>query len=200
MQRERLGGGAMIAGAVMGLVTMTFHPSDTARPWLVVAVHALAIASAPLLAYGGFVLARRLSGAWSELAFAFYALSGVATLLAAAASGLVAPGLAAYAHGGADGRGHALFTYNHLLNQAFARVLVAASSAAIGLWSVEILRTRRMGRAAGVLGCAIAAVVLPLLFFGHLRLDVHGFGAVVLGQTVWLVMVGLELRRAQPAA
>jgi hypothetical protein len=31
-------------------------------------------------------------------------------------------------------------------------------------------------------------------------MDVHGFGAVVLGQAVWLVMVGIELRTAPRTA
>ncbi|MDA1080350.1 MAG: hypothetical protein O2973_01540 [Gemmatimonadetes bacterium] len=30
---------------------------------------------------------------------------------------------------------------------------------------------------------------------GGLTLDIHGFGAIVLGQTVWLVWVGIALRR-----
>jgi hypothetical protein len=90
--------------------------------------------------------------------------------------------------------------YNGASNQAYAKVLVAASSVAIGIWSMEIVRTRLMRRAAGILGCIVAAVTLLILFSGHLTLDVHGFGAVVLGQAIWLIMVGLELRRTGPAS
>jgi hypothetical protein len=68
---------------------------------------------------------------------------------------------------------------------------------AIGLWSVEILRTRRLRRGTGILGCVVAALTLVVLLSGRLRLDVHGFGAVVLAQAVWLVTVGMELRGAR---
>jgi hypothetical protein len=37
-------------------------------------------------------------------------------------------------------------------------------------------------------------VTLMALFSDHLTLDVHGFGAVVLLQAIWLIMVGSELR------
>ena len=90
----------------------------------------------------------------------------------------------------------AVLHYNGSVNQAFARVLVAASSVAIGLWSLEIVRTRLLRRGSGVLGGVIAVVTLGVLLSGRLRLDVHGFGAVVLAQAVWLVLVGVELTRA----
>lgn len=199
MRREALGGWSMIAGAVMGLVTMAFHPTGGGHADLALAVHALAIAAAPVAFYGGWVLTRRLSagGPLAELALAFYALSTVATLLAATASGLLASDLIAQvaAAQGQAREAAAVLHYNGALNQAFAKVLVAASSFAIGLWSMEIVRTRLMRRAAGILGCVIAAGALLALLSGHLTLDVHGFGAVVLAQGIWLILVGAELRR-----
>jgi hypothetical protein len=122
----------------------------------------------------------------------------VATLVAAVASGFLATDLVA-GMAGLAGEARAVATsllhYTGALNQAFARVLVGASSVAIGLWSIEILRTGLLRRGTGLLGCTLAAATLLALLSGRLRLDVHGFGAVVLGQAVWLVMVGLELRR-----
>lgn len=58
---------------------------------------------------------------------------------------------------------------------------------------------RRMRRSPGILGCVVGSATLVLLLSGHLTLDVHGLGAAALAQTVWLVLVGLEPRRA-PAA
>jgi hypothetical protein len=203
MRRERLGGWAMIAGAVMGLVTMAFHPTGGGHAALALAVHALALAATPLAFYGGWVLTRRLSagGPLAELALAFYGVSAAATLLATTASGFLASDLIARAaalQGEARAAADAVMHYNFALNQAFAKVLVAASSVAIGLWSMEIVRTRLMRRASGVLGCVVAVVTLLALFSGHLTLGVHGFGAVVLAQAVWLVLVGAELRQAAP--
>ena len=200
MRREALGGWSLMGGALLGLVTMAFHPTSGEQAALGLAVHALALVSAPVTFYGGWVLTRRLSagGALPELALAFYGVSAVAALLAATASGLLAPDLFARA-AGLDGEARAavlgVVRYNHAVNQAFAKLLVAASSVAIGLWSVEIARTRLMRRATGILGCVVAVLVLLALFSGKLTVDVHGFGAVVLVQAIWLVLVGAELRR-----
>ncbi|HEU4884935.1 MAG TPA: hypothetical protein VFT45_21935 [Longimicrobium sp.] len=203
MRRETLGGWCMIAGAVMGMTTMAFHPTGGGHAALALAVHALAIFATPIAFYGGWVLTRRLAagGALPELALAFYGLSAVATLLATAASGFLASDLIAQvaaSEGEARAAAAAVLHYNGASNQAYAKVLVAASSVAIGLWSVEILRTRLMRRASGIVGCVVAAITLLALFSGHLTLDVHGFGAVVLGQSIWLITVGAELRRTRP--
>jgi hypothetical protein len=207
------GGAALIAGAGMMLATMAFHPSGRAIlrdpsgavAWLSAGVHGLALAAMPMLLYGAVVLTRRLAtrGALPELALCFHAIGAVAGLLAALASGFVSTGLLARAAGetGAAREGTLLLArYGGLLNQASARVLVGMGSAAILLWSIAILRTARLPRAAGMVGIAIAGATLALLLAGRLRLDVHGFGAVVLGQAVWLVLVGHGLRRATPRA
>jgi hypothetical protein len=200
MRRETLGGWSMIAGAVMGLATMAFHPTGGGHAALALAVHALAITASPIVLYGGWTLARRLSpaGALPELALAFYGLSAVATLLATVASGFLASDLIAQvaaSQGETRAAAAAVLHYNGASNQAYAKVIVGASSVAIGLWSMEIVRTGLMRRAAGILGCTVAGLTLLALFSGRLTLDVHGFGAVVLGQAIWQVLVGAELRR-----
>jgi hypothetical protein len=207
-RRERMGGLAMIAGVMMGLTTMALHPTghDVARDMatqgaLAVAVHALAIAAAPVALFGALALTRALAvdDGLAELALAFQALALFAALMAATASGLLGPGLIASAMAAqGDERvvAAALLRYNGALNQAFARVLVGASSVAIALWSVEMLRTRRLGRGTAVYGLVVSLVTLAVLVSGNLRLDVHGFGAVVLAQGVWTVLVGVRLMRA----
>ena len=209
MRRERMGGLAMIAGAMMGLVTMALHPTghDVARDvagqgTLAVAVHTLALAGVPVLFVGLVALTRRLAGAGplAELALGFQGLAAMATLMAATASGLLGPGLieaVLAAQGDERVAAAAVLRYNGAVNQAFARVLVAASGVAIGLWSLEIVRTRRLHRGTGAYGVVVAVVALAALLTGRLRLDVHGFGAFVLAQGVWIVLVGLELARGR---
>jgi hypothetical protein len=65
MRGQKLGGTAMIAGAIMGLVTMALHPTGHAvmrdvagQGALALAVHALALAGVPMVFYGGLVLCR----------------------------------------------------------------------------------------------------------------------------------------------
>jgi len=212
MQREKLGGGSLIAAAVLGLITMAFHPtgrSIAADPGLQgalnVAVHSLAIATTPLGLYGAFALTRRLSaqGELSELAFAFYAVAAVATLMAASASGLIGPAITETGSGNLAEMqltSDALRHYTYTVNQAFAKILVGASSVAIGLWSADIVRTRLLRPRTGIYGIVAAVIILIVLLSGRLRFDVHGFGAVVLIQALWMIMVGAELRRAHPAS
>jgi hypothetical protein len=211
MRREQLGGTAMIAATIMGFITMGLHPTghDIARSPIVqgtlnFGVHSLAILAAPLAFYGGFVLTRRLASGspLAELALAFYGASAVATMMAATASGFLAPGLIQAVQGSdasASSAAAAVLRYNSSFNQAFAKMIVGGSSIAIGLWSLVIMRTRLMRRGTGILGCLIAIVALLLLLSGRLRLDIHGFGAVVIVQGVWLMMIGFELRKSDPS-
>jgi len=112
---------------------------------------------------------------------------------AAVASGFVAPAVIGHvleAEGAGRDVGHALLEYTGLLNQGFAKVHVVATSAAILLWSVAILRSGRLARAAGIFGIVVGAGILLTVLSGHLRLGVHGFGIVVLAQGAWLIWVG----------
>lgn len=207
ISREKLGGTALVAAVIMGLTTMALHPTghDIQRDpvfqvALNIAVHALAILAAPISLYGGFVLSRRLSAAspLAELALVFYGVSAVATLMAATASGLLAPGLIAALRSSdpeASVGALAVLRYNASLNQAFAKIIVGMSSLAIGLWSLVIVKFRVMGRRTGIYGCVVAVISLLALLSGQLRLDIHGFGAIVLAHGIWLVVMGMELRR-----
>jgi hypothetical protein len=195
---------ALTAGALSALVTMALHPTghDVAagRAGLAVTVHALALAGIPLSVYGLAVLTRRLAvrEPLAGLALSFYGVAAIAGLLAAVASGFVATALLA-SLGERSGTDRvvaaALVHWTGSWNQAFARVHVASSSLAIALWSVTFLRSGLLPRRVAVYGLVVAVLTLIALLSGHLRLDIHGFGAVVLAQTVWMVVVGLHLRR-----
>ncbi len=83
--------------------------------------------------------------------------------------------------------------YNFYVNQGYAQVFVAASSVAILLWSIAILRKRDLSWGLGIYGCVLGTVTLLALFSGHLRLDTHGFGAVAVGQAIWFIVAGALL-------
>ncbi|HZJ70531.1 MAG TPA: hypothetical protein VFF36_06320, partial [Planctomycetota bacterium] len=98
---------------------------------------------------------------------------------------------------------HGLLDLAGLAIQGFAKVHLVASSLAIVLWSVAILRGGALHRAAGWAGLVAGGGVLVSFFFGGLHLDVHGFGHMVLLQAAWLVTVGALLWRGReplPAA
>jgi hypothetical protein len=85
------------------------------------------------------------------------------------------------------------------INQAFSRIYSVAASAAILLWSVSSLRNGGLSRFVGVYGCVVAPLIAALVIVGHLRMNVHGFTAVVLSQAIWFVVAGVEMCRKEAA-
>ena len=218
MKGDAIYGSALIAGALAGMMTMLMHPTGNQlladvqhMAPLGMAVHALALVALPVSFFGAIGLSRVLgygsnSGNGGNAALAglvAYGMAQLAVMIAAVASGFLAPALAVQMVG-TTGAEHdvaaALFHYTGAINQAFAKVFVIASSCAILLWSATILTHGQLARAAGVLGAIVGALVLFAVLVGHLRLDVHGFGAVVLCQGLWMVTVGVLLMRQTGAA
>jgi hypothetical protein len=213
MTKDHMGGLALLVGSLAGVVTMAQHPTaaDLFAPGRLeevtqrlVGVHVLALVSLPVLFLGALVLWRRLG---AEDGFAIgglvlYAFATVAVMNAAVLDGLVSATIAPQIAAGAPTASEAwrvAFMYNGHLNQAFARVFVVASAAAIVLWSVAILRNGTLVRALGWYGCVLGAIMIVLVFSGRLRLDPHGFGLIVVGQAVWFVSAGVELWRVRSA-
>lgn len=213
MSDDRKGGLALIAGTVGFLITMSLHPTghDLVAPGqlarmthLTVAVHSLALASVPVLFLGAFALTRRLASPdrLAIGALVIYSFAGVAGVNAAVAGGLVSPGLVRQMLDATSPDRETwdiVLHYNGYLNQAFAQIYVVASSVAIVLWSAAILRNRALARGVAIYGCLAAPLIVLALLAGHLRLNVHGFGLVVLSQAVWFITVGVLLSRPRPA-
>ena len=207
MNDDRSGGAALVVGALLGIVTMSLHPtghdlaaSDGAASieTLAIAVHALVIASLPITFLGAMALTRRIDSParLATSALVIHGFGAVSVMIAAAVSGFLGPHLVHQAAADPTNETARLFLdYNARVNQVFARMFVAASSIAIFLWSASIVRTRVLAAGLGVYGIVIATVTIAALASGHLRLDVHGMGAVVLAQAVWLVIAGVSLFR-----
>jgi hypothetical protein len=207
MSDDRRGGIALIAGNMALIVTMAMHPTgrDLLVPeWLehiariAVIVHAFAIASMPVLFLGALALTRRLTAPdrIAMAALVVYGLALIAGMIAAVASGFIGPAIAREIVRAASPERdtwEALFRLDAVVNRAFAAVLVAGSSLAIATWSVAMLRQRALSRVVGVYGLVVGLAILVVALTGHLRLDVHGFGLVVLAQAVWFVMVGVRM-------
>jgi hypothetical protein len=209
MTDNRMSGWALIAGSVASIITMSLHPTghDLFTPGkfqavmrLGVAVHALALVSLPVLFLGACGLARHLAAA-GRLAFAalvIYGFSLAAIMNAAVFSGLVDMRIASriFDKGPEADAWRIAFNYTGDLNQSFALVYVVASSAAILLWSVTILRSGALARGIGIYGCILAPITVLAVLSGHLSPNVHGFGAIILGQAIWLISTAVQLCRA----
>jgi hypothetical protein len=208
MTDTRLGGAAMIAAAVAGILIMAVHPTShnllAPDKFPIVAaigeaVHIFAIISTPVAFLGALALARHMDSPnrLAMSALAIYGFALVAIVSAATFSGLVAipilQKIVEQPQSAAQWEGFA--TYSGIVNQGFARIYTILASIAIALWSVQIVRTRMLPRAAGIYGLVIAPVIFIAVASGHVRLDVHGFGAVVLLQAIWFIAVGAALYR-----
>lgn len=206
MQRDRAAGLALIGGTLAGLVTMAFHPTghallgDFARVAPVNrTVHGLAIAGTIATFFGLLRLARLLETpkALTDAALVSYGFGAVAVMFAAIASGFISTDIAAIVlEGGTDARTtyEPVLDFTWAFNQACTKVFVVTASVGIGLWSVAMLREPEFGRAIGITGIVIGFAAAIATFAG-LRMDIHGFGAIVLGHGIWLTWTGVRLLR-----
>jgi hypothetical protein len=212
MLTSRVAARALVVGTIGLFVTMGLHPTGAEAlanaergglNLLARGVHALAIAMMPLLLVGFLGVTRRLQArpGLSACAFASWGLALVSVMLAAIMSGLVAPALAdRIAESAASQRDDLLrlLRYTGTLNQAFAAVYVALGGAAMVAWSLALRAERGAPRLLPWLGVVAGAVAAVGTLGGWLALDVRGFGAVVLGQGVWMLGVAWWLGREGP--
>ncbi len=214
MRDNRLGGIALVAGAIAGVITMSLHPSGhhgilsqhemEMLALMTRAVHGLGIASLPLLFLGAMVLTRRLAcpSRVPIAALVIYGFAAVAIMIAASMSGFVAPAVIRQLVAGdplTDAR-RLFLEYTFNINQAFASVYVVASCAAIMLWSTAILKGRQLAAGLGIYGIVLGLAIVAALFSGKLALDVHGFGVVTFTQSIWFIVAGILLLRAREEA
>jgi|SRR3954447_10129194 hypothetical protein len=209
MKDNRLGGIALIIGAVSGMITMSLHPVGGAHVMnpqqferllsLVIGVHVLAIAGIPFLFLGALALSRELNSParLSLLALASYSMGLVAIVVAPAVSGLVGAELLRKiaAPGPEADSWRMVMSYNHMINQAFTRIYVVASAAAIALWSLEMAWRGSLSRIVGILGLILAAVGVAITAAGF-HMDAHVFAIVVFAGSIWLIVVAILLMRA----
>lgn len=211
MHTNRSAALALIAGSLAGLVVMALHPTggDVVREassggsnTMVAAVHWVAILAQALVLAGALALTVRLR-ARRDLAigaYTFFAVATVAVIVAGIASGILGPS-ALRNLDVADEQRRAMalndLHYTALINQAFASVHIVLSGIAILLWSGAMLIGRELSRPLAVYGLVLGALLVAGIATGHLTPDIHGFGAVVLGEGIWLTWVAVRLWRAE---
>ncbi len=213
MTRDAKAGVALTIGSVAILATMALHPTGAdvlhnaasgAPNTLTRAVHALAIGAMPLLMAGMFAVTWRLRARieLAVLAYASYVLGMVAVMIAAVMSGFIATSLADAAPALIDtARDAAMqqFHYTGRLNQAFSKIYTCLVGAAFLIWSVAMRDTGAFPRALSWLGIVVGAAQLVGIASGTLPMNVHGFGAVVLAQSVWVLWVAAVLMQQRGA-
>ena len=202
---------ALIVGTIGYLVTMALHPVSvvglsaealTRENQITVAVHALGLLSLPVVLFGLVGLSGR--AGWqrpsTQFAFITYSLSIVAVMLAAVADGLIGPALLQKTIGASDAivtTLRAAYEFNHQMNQAFAKVFVVGAALAIIAWSYAVASLGALERRVAWYGWFVGVVSLAALFSGHVRMDAHGFGMIVLLQAIWNIALGVSMLRTR---
>jgi hypothetical protein len=202
---------ALIAGSLGMIITMAIHPHGAIASAQVetmarnlTLVHSLALASLMILFLGTVGLSRQLRNPdrLEVIALVVFAFASFAVMNAAVMDGLVAPNvMRRIVEAGAGGgqSWQAIFRYNLEINQGFTRLYVVASAMAIVFWSVSMLKNKSMSRGLGIYGCLFSAIAIIVIASGRVPMDVHGFGAIVLGQAIWFVGAAVSLSRDSTA-
>jgi hypothetical protein len=208
MKDNRLGGIALVAGAIGTVITLIIHPSgghDLFAPdkfahtaAMMVAAHSLAIASMSIVFLGALALTRCLvPNRIAVAAVVIYGFASAAVMSAATMDGFVGPSvLRRIIFNAAPGseQWRVLFVYNELVNEAFAQVFVVASAVAIVLWSTSIVKTHLLSLGAAIYGFVLgvgSVVAIAVGASGH----VNAVHLVMLGQIIWFLLVGILMLR-----
>jgi hypothetical protein len=209
MKNDRIGGIALIAGSIGFLLTLGFHPAghdltEAGNQLGAVVAHTKAIhipaaISLPLLFFGALALSRKFSAAspLTTAATVFYGFAMVAAVFNVVVDGFLAPDLIAKvltATSTTKEIWQQILSFNTQLNTTLAEVFVVASSIAIALWSVAIVRKVYF---LGIYGILMTIAILVSLALGYLSLASHAFRLVLLGQILWVALAGLVLLRAK---
>ena len=207
MDTNRSAALALIGGSLAGLVTMILHPtghdvitnaSTGAANTLNSAVHLLSIVAQPLILAGALAVTARLRAGrdLAVTAYVFFALGGVCIIVAAVASGFIAPALLGGMATASEAQRAGMLAdlrFAGIVNQAFAKVYVTFAGLAIMLWSLAIMKGREMSRVLAVYGLVAGPILVAGVTADILTLDIHGFGAVVLAVGLWMIWAGRSL-------
>src|SRR5438105_400569 len=182
MTTNEKAGLALVIASVVAAAAMTQHPSgrdildsavaggQNARD---IAVHLIAIAGELTLLLGTLALTAALP-AQRDLAvsaFVIYSAAIFCLIIAAVASGLIAPSLAgqlADAQAPAQDAMRTMFSFNGHINQTFARLGFGLASVAIAMWSLAMVRAG-FSRSLGVYGMAAGSLIIAALLTSQSR-------------------------------
>lgn len=193
---------ALVVGILGSLVVMALHPTGAdvlssaaagRGDAMARSIHAGAIGLQPLLLAGYLGLALMLPRRdLAVLGFSVYAVGAAAVVMAATLSGLVITPLLEATLSATDATRELLNAQARLaflMNQSFTKVFVVLAGIAIGCWSAAMRGDARFPAALRWLGMLLAVAGVVGIAAGVIKLDVLGFGLVVLAQATWTCWV-----------
>ena len=206
---ERASGWALAAGAIVSAAGMLYHPSTGGEGMAAVrefarespianVVHAVMMLAlgALLVGFTGLSAALGWRSFLSRAGYVVYAIGG-ATMFGAATINGFAIGRVARAFL-ASGSSDIAIIRDQLaplgaLSSTWAQLGAAGQGLAFALWAAALWRRAPLLAALG----AVAAAPALAGGLGVLPLDVHGYLAVVVAQSVWTIAIGVQLARGR---
>lgn len=206
MQFHRNSGVALLIGSLLMTVTMLLHPAGGSVEHLlkianvIIISHAMAILAMPVCLVGFFGLTKTIGmeRLLSLMALVFVTFGLVAGMLAGAINGLALP-IYIMHYREADVATiesiKPILRYGSSLNHAFDYILIGTICLSVVLWSVEIIRTKKLPLWLGYFGIMLALAALVLLVSGFVLVDLRGFRVFVFGLVTWIVCAGVIMYR-----
>ena len=214
LQSGRPYGWIIIVGSLLTLAGMLRHPAppgsgvmETVR-WIVEVgafnqwVHGFLIAVILVLIAGFHGFSGRLtrSPVLGQVATILYAAGGFAGICAAIAAGFAMRSIAVgYLNATPDQEAlvSGLLRVLGAFNFAWGRVWIVATSAAILLWSIALLRQSKVARMPGFFGLLAGGVPAVGIVSGLLPLNVPGTIGAIAAHVLWSLWVGYLLVRSR---
>jgi hypothetical protein len=198
---------SLIIAAILMVFTMVLHPMGGSVEYIqkiatiIMITHALAILSVPFWILGFWGLTRQLGddGLIPLTAFIIMTIGLFAVVLAAAVNGLALPLFVTHYLDATPEKLSAIkpiINYNTSLNHAFDLVYTGAFCLAVALWSIAILKTRRLPVWLGWSGVLLSLVTVASMTMGVFFTDLTGLRIFVSGFVIWTILLIISLRNS----
>lgn len=195
---------SLTIGSFLAISTMVLHPAGGSLEHLIQITtplkftHGLALCCLPFILFGFYGLSHRLLDFWkmSYLALVIISFGLFAAMLAALLNGLALPFfLESYAGNMEQERSIVVATLNYgfAINKALDFVFIVSLCCALGIYSIHVIRSKRLSIGLGYLGMAILlfAVLGSLTNFTFTNL--MGFRVFVFSVALWMAYAGIAL-------
>lgn len=200
---KRTSGICLLIGVILAAATMVLHPTGGDINHIVkirsvlVFSHSVALICLPFIGFGTWGLSNILQtkNGLSTLAFIIFSFGLIAAMVAAAINGLTLPYFASkYAATGNDlSLINAVIGYGHAVNISMTYIFIAATSFAIGIWSILIIKTNQIPKWLGYFGLIILAFGSLGVILNFNFTNLFGFRLFVFGLVSWKIVVGINM-------
>lgn len=198
----------LLIGSLLATITMVIHPSGGSMEKInqmrtaIVFSHSLAIFCMPFIGFGAWGLSVLLQtpSRIAMLPFFVFVTGLIAAMIAGSVNGLVLPYFVGryYESGVDEAVLKAIIGYGRYINAAMDYIFIAATTFAIGMWSVIIILTAKLPKWIGYYGILIIIAGVVGVFMKFNFISVSGFRIFIFSLVSWLILVGVLMIRKIP--